>query len=596
MNSQQPHHLISKPAASLSSVLELVNRLDNDKIPISGDALRIHVLRNFTLDNLEPYLRYHLYHCGIKGCVTWGNYDTVYQDVISDGFKHDGESPDIIVLALMLEALEPDFEISDWSVRDVSERLVNLFDLLASRTESIVAVNTFLRPFNSESGIGGSADEHTLASRIGQLNHHVRRYAADHASQFFVVDWEWLVMRLGEAASIDRRFWYRAKAPFRTAFLDLYACEVSKIGRALRGKSKKVVALDCDNTLWGGIIGEDGLHGIALDSDEYPGKAFYDFQKSVLHLIKRGVLVALCSKNNEEDVWEVLDNHPHCLIKRDHLAAYRINWDDKARHLSALAEELNLGLESFVFVDDSDLECDLVAELLPGVTVRQVSQKLYDYPSLLLGEGLFDTLTYSQEDRKRTTMYQAETKRKEQADLFQDVESYLASLDLKVTIHPVQEQEVPRVAQLTQKTNQFNLTTKRYSETQIRQFIADPASRAFSLTVQDRFGDYGLTGVLIACQDGACAVMDTLLLSCRVLGRHIEHAFVRHCVEHLNREWNPHEWIADYIPTKKNQQVADFWGQYGFSIEGSLSGKKRYRVNATQLDLKPVDFITITTE
>lgn len=594
MNTKIRHIIDQSPVDSLSSLLKIVNRLDADKSLDLGDPLKVTFLRNLTIEGIEPYLKYHFYRSGLATEVSFGAYDNIQQEVMSADY---GQTLyDIVILSLWLSQFEPDHEITNWSAETLSGRLMELFSLVRSHNDAIVVANTFIPPLHSEVGIGGETSGLSLYSKINQLNQKIKAYADNYSSQFFVIDWERLVMRLGESASIDTRLDYLVKAPFKPAFLNLYAEEIAKIGRALRGKSKKCLVLDCDNTLWGGIIGEDGRHGIKLDRNEYPGKAFYDFHKSVLQLYDRGVLIALCSKNNETDVWDVIEDHPHSLIKREHLSAYRINWSDKPSNIVQLAEELNLGLDSFVFVDDSDFECEFVSQSLPEVTVLQVPSKLYEYSSLLFRDGLFDTLAISQEDKGRTEMYQAEAKRQEFAKEFNNIDDYLASLELKVLIHPVKEHEIPRVAQLTQKTNQFNLTTRRYSEAQIMQFANSSRSKVFSLTMQDKFGDSGLTGVFIARRENDQAYIDTLLLSCRVLGRKLELEFINHCIQKLNRDWKPQQWLAEYIPTKKNHQVSELWDKFFFSVEQLPDGTKKYRADANKIIFERAPFITTVTD
>lgn len=594
MNSTLRNILGESGDGSLASVLSVVQRLDQEANLDLGKPLEIALLRNFTVEGIEPFLKWRLYENEIASSISIGGFDTVTQDILSGAYRVNDADPDIIVLSLLPDLYVTDFEMGAWRADDVSESLVNLFDQLASRTGALVVLNTFPRPAYSE--LGSDTDgSGSLSYKIGRVNDAIFQYAMSKPSQFFVVDWEKLIMTLGESSSYDRRFWYAAKAPFKPSFLDLYANEIAKIGRALRGKSKKCLVLDCDNTLWGGIVGEDGLEGIILDRNEYSGSAYYDFQKSVLELVKQGVVVALCSKNDEKDVWKVLDEHPHSVLKREHFAAHRINWDDKASNLESLAHELNLGLDSFVFVDDSDFECDLIRQLLPEVTVRQVPKQLSDFSRLLRVEGLFDKLTHSDEDQARTQMYRDESDRRTHAGLFQDVEAYLESLELRADIHPVKDHEVQRVAQLTQKTNQFNLTTRRYTETQIRAFAADPDAAVLALSVQDRFGDSGLTGVLIAVREGSSIRVDDLLLSCRILGRRLEHAFVHESIDRLGQEWVPDEWVAEYIPTSKNDQVARFWDQFGFTGSDQPDGVRRYLAATGQLKISPVPFISIAT-
>src|SRR5690606_34181681 len=238
---------------------------------------------------------------------------------------------------------------------------------LVQRTATPVVVNTFLPPLDVENGLAVGRGAHRRVAGVGRLNAAIREIAARHPGQIYVVDSERIARRVGEEKVFDYRFMYMYRTPFRKEFMERFCVEIAEIGRLLKGRTRKCLVLDCDNTLWGGVVGEDGLDGIALNPHEYPGRCFYDFQRTILNLIDQGIVVTLCSKNNEADVLEVLDNHPHSLLRRSHVAAWRINWNNKADNIIELAKELNLGLDSFVFVDDSSMECQLVREAVPDV-------------------------------------------------------------------------------------------------------------------------------------------------------------------------------------------------------------------------------------
>ena len=313
----------------------------------------------------------------------------------------------------------------------------------------------------------------------------------------------------------------------------------------------------------------------------------------MLHLAKRGVLVTLCSKNNEADVFEVLDRHPCCRIKRDHLAGWRVNWNDKVTNIIELACELNLGLDSFVFVDDSPSECALVAEMIPQLTVLQVPKKLYELPHLLLCDGLFDTLSFTEEDKGRASLYQGESQRKNASSDFSSIDDFIRSLQTLAVIHRVSPTEIPRVAQLTQKTSQFNLTTRRYSEEDIRSLIADSNVAVYSLTVRDRFGTLGLVGVLVLRIIDNVAEVDTFLMSCRALGRRLEYAMIEHCLADLRATREIGRCVAEYIPTAKNSQVAEFWPRLGFGEIEVADGRKLYACNSDALICGNTTFVEI---
>jgi FkbH-like protein len=564
----------------------------------SADSLGIPVafsfLRNFTIEAIEPFIQYHCLSNGFKAKTAFGNYDMVRQEVLDRNSLLYSTSPDIIVAALYLDSYLPDRSRAGWNAADIMLDLAGLYADISQNTTAIIAVNTFVPPFCSDYGISSVMDCFNHHNEILQLNQLIREYVLSNPARFVFIDWERFVRLLGENESMDYRFWYMSKAPFKKAFLELYARELVKIARALKGKTKKCLILDCDNTLWGGVIGEDGLQGIKLDRHSYTGNIFYEFQKSVLRLHERGVLIAICSKNNEQDVWDVLDGHSDCLLKREHLSAWRINWNDKASNINGIAAELNLGIDSFVFVDDNPVECGLIQDLLPEVTVLQVPEKLYTYPPLLIRDGLFDALTFSSEDRQRARMYREEASRKHEQTKFETMEQYLSTLSLSITVHSVKENEISRIAQLTQKTNQFNLTTRRYSEAQIEALHRKPDWEVMSLFVRDRFGESGLTGVLIVSKEGNVGIVDSFLMSCRVLGRNVEKAFILNAFTILERTWGIKTWRAKFIPTLKNQQVADFWSDIGFQKVGEQAeGHTHYELPFAVPLIKPIAYIEI---
>jgi len=252
-------------------------------------------------------------------------------------------------------------------------------------------------------------------------------------------------------------------------------------------------------------------------------------------------------------------------------------------------------MDAVVVVDDSPLECARIKAFLPNISVRPVPEKLHELALLLDREGLFDKLTTTKEDLARTEMYRGEEKRRETAKAFATADEFLASLDIRAQIRAAKRADIARISQLTQKTNQFNLTTRRYSEGEIEHMAAADDCAVYSLTARDRFGDLGLTGVFIARRDGAGAHIDTLLMSCRVLGRRLEDQFVVECLSNVNRRWRPTIWTAEYIKNSKNHQVADFWPRLGFKVAATEERKTIYSANAAALELQPIPFITVET-
>ena len=346
-------------------------------------------------------------------------------------------------------------------------------------------------------------------------------------------------------------------------------------------KRKKCIVLDLDNTLWGGVLGEDGIDGIKIGGD-YPGKAFLYFQEALLELSRAGVILTICSKNNEADVIEAWEKNPYIVLKKDAFSAYRINWNDKASNIRELAEELNIGLDSFVFVDDNPTERELVKQMLPMVAVPDFPEQPYELPQFFksLVYDYFKVYALTAEDKKKSEQYKANAQRAQEQRKFTDFDSFLKSLQIHLIVEKANEHNIARIAQMTQKTNQFNLTTKRYTDADIKGFV-DKGADVYCLSVSDKFGDNGITGCAIV-DNGR---VDTFLLSCRVLGKSIELAFVKAVLGILVKKGFV-KVTASYVPTLKNGQVKEFYERCGFKhLSESANGTKEYEIDLTKTDL-----------
>lgn len=576
----------------LSEIIQAINLIEANNIALDS-SVRIHFLSNYTINGIEPFLKFHLYKSYIEPDITFGSFNIIHKEFLDPSSKVNSNPPDIIVISLFLDNLAPDHKLPEWGNHEVITEIKNIFDLAKTRTNTLIAINTLIPPFYSELGISTLNGRLGLIEKVTEINHMIRQYAKEHSQRFFLLDWERFTRILGEDQSIDYRYWHIANAPFRQDFLNLYAKEISRIAIALKGKSKKCLVVDCDNTLWGGIVGEDGLDGLDLNPISYPGSAYYEFHILLLNLAKRGILIALCSKNNEDDVWEVLDNHPHCLLKREHLSAWKINWKNKTENLSRLAEELNIGMDSMVVVDDNPVECDMIQQMLPDISVIQVPSQIYKLSHAILRSGYFDTLSISDEDVHRTKMYQTETLRNVAKAQFDNVDQYLRSLNTVAYIRNVEPKDIPRIAQLTQKTNQFNLTTKRLSNSNIESIVANKDMAIYCVSISDKFGDSGLTGVFFAEKKGNNATITNLILSCRILGRDIEIIFTDYCMRDLEKKWEINSWEALYVPSSKNQQVSNFWEKMGFHKNSETESEIRYSLNEIKEIDKNIDWINV---
>ena len=416
-----------------------------------------------------------------------------------------------------------------------------LCDLFSVRVQSYHPVGQAIEDYNRKLYRLAEADFRVKIIRLGDF---LNRYPND----------QW----------IDWKYYFISQMPLNPRLAGDFQAWFARQVKAVELKRKKCLVLDLDNTLWGGVLGEDGVAGIRLGGD-YPGNAYLLFQQSILELAKGGVILAVCSKNNIEDVREIWQSHPANLIREEHFAARRINWQDKATNICELAAELNIGLDSIVFIDDNPTERELVQGTLPAVVVPDFPPHPYLLPVFIqdVTEKYFTVYSLTEEDRNKTEQYKIKAQRDQAKALFADFDDYLRNLQIQLSIAEVTPLTMERAAQMTQKTNQFNLTTKRYTVADLQGFF-NQGAKIFTLGVRDRFGDNGITGLMIVLfNTDRYAVIDTLLMSCRVLGKGIETAFVNHVLS-LLFQMGIQEITASYLPTTKNGQVADFYERIGF--------------------------------
>jgi FkbH-like protein len=378
----------------------------------------------------------------------------------------------------------------------------------------------------------------------------------------FIWDYDRFVRAFGYDNLSDPKMWYFSSNPYRQSAYPPIVDDLMRYLRSALGRMKKCVVLDLDNTLWGGIAGEDGMEGVAL-GHTYPGNCFRDFQKELLKLYHRGILLAINSKNNEADALRIIEDHPDMILRRRHFAAIRINWADKGTNLRELARELNIGLDSFIFVDDNPAECELVRRECPECDVVVLPRKPYLLPRVPGELPGIENIRLTDEDRHKGEMYRAQSARQDAEARSANIDDFLASLEIEAGIEAAAPFSIPRIAQLTQKTNQMNMTTRRYTESQIQALVNEADSAVFSVSSKDRFGDNGIIGVIILkFAKGECRI-DTLLLSCRVIGRGIEQLMVAYIAE-FARKRGTRALVGEFLPTPKNQPAAGFYERVGF--------------------------------
>jgi len=545
---------------------------DFEKSMPADNRLKILVLRNFTIEPIVTYLKYFCYKSQIPCSVTLGNYDNILQDIILPEGPLSRVKPDIIIVCFRLDqfseritraciGMQPG-EITAIT-QEITDFIRNVLSEIRKKTAGGVLINNFEIPPYTPLGILDWQNRNSEPNLIRELN----RQLIDITSGFpgvYIVDIENLKSIVGYQNFIDNRNWYLARLPYSHKALRLIAEEYAKFIRSLKGKTKKCLVLDCDNTLWGGIVGEDTINKIQIGST-YPGCIYAEFQQSILNMYRRGILLAICSKNNENDVLEVFENHPEMILKKEHFVAKKINWNDKVSNIREIAKDLNIGIDSLVLVDDNPFEINYVRQMLPEVEVIPfTTPEGYHYRDILSHSGLFDTVAFSEEDRTRNEIYRGDQCRQVLKSECRSLEDFFRDLQMEVTIKNADTFAIPRIAQLTQKTNQFNLTTKRYTESQIEEFSQSPEWCVRYLEVKDRFGSNGIVGVAILHFDDENAVIDSFLMSCRIIGRSIEDAFLLDCIE-CAKDRQCKTITGQYIPTKKNVIVQEFYKNQNFA-------------------------------
>lgn len=554
-------------------VMSLVTRAEQE-IP-DLKPVRLSLLRNITLEPMLPYLKLFCLKAGLKPEIYLGDFDTVMPEILNADSGLYRFKPDIVFVSLKLEelsaALTQKFlslspETLEEEMTQVEQTFHTLITHLRSNSRATLVINNFEPPLHPALGILDATASHGQQAVIARLNKNLAALAQNETN-VFIEDMGRLLTQLGADAYYDHRYWHLARSPYSREALKLLALDYSKIIKALCGKTRKCLVLDADNTLWGGVVGEDGLGKIRLGGT-YPGSCYAAFQQEILNLSHRGVILALNSKNNEADIKEVLAKHPERVLTEEHFASLKANWQDKVTNLKEIAAELNIGLDHMVFVDDNPFETQMVKQLLPEVEVITLPEQPEKFVSALYAGGHFDTLTHTDEDRQRGSLYKSEARRQATRREFTDLKDYYRSLEMVVTVSAAASDQADRIAQLTQRTNQFNLTTRRYSETEILEFLSSQRHDLLTLHLRDKFGDYGMIGLALLAHEPAETIIDTFLLSCRALGRHVEDVLLNTCAARALKRSERQQLKGLYFPTAKNAQVQSFYAARNFKPNG----------------------------
>lgn len=589
------------PDATVARTISAASKLkaipSTDRIPV-----RVALVRNMTLEpGLPATLSVQAAAAGFDLSLKLGEFEGAQREVLDERSSLYADAPDIFIVAMHLQTLAPKLatqftsldgaQVADLA-SSVLERTLSIARAIRKNSAAIIVVHNFELAYLPGFGLLDAQRASGQQATIHELN---RRLVEEIGKipNAYVLDVEHAIAQIGYEQALDERYWHIGRAPYTFRFQQRLATEYVKFVRPLKGKNKKCLVLDCDNTLWGGVVGEDGVAGIKLGATN-PGSAFREFHAAILDLYDRGILLALNSKNNEADALEVFESHPDSLLRAKHFVVKKINWHDKATNLREIAAQLNIGLDSLVFIDDNPFECELVRQQVPEVTTIQLPPDPTRYARLLRALPYFETLTLSEEDRRRSEMYRAESERNELKETSGSLDDYLRSLQMTLSIAKAVPFSIPRIAQLTQKTNQFTVTTRRYSEGEIERMAADPNWGVWSAKLVDRFDDAGIIAVAIVEMSAGVARIDSFLMSCRVIGRGVEEAVLDYVCDRA-KDAGCDRVLGEFIPTAKNALVADLFSRTGFAARADSDGRF-WEKSLADFTPSTVDWFSIVTD
>jgi FkbH-like protein len=546
------------------------------RIPLAPlTPFRLGLIGNGTLDMIAPALVASAARHGIALDCIVTPYDQFLQEAVAPDSAINKARPDAVLVALdhrglNLQCTPGDPASEEAGVEASLALLCTIRDALRRHGGAMTIVQTVAPPPEALFGGFDRLLPGTFRHAVGALNQAI--IGSLTGTPDILLDVEAIAETVGLARWHSPSQWNLAKLPFADEFVPLYADHVARLIAAVRGKSRRCLVLDLDNTLWGGVIGDDGLDGIKLAQGDATGEAHLSVQRLALALRERGVTLAVSSKNTDEVAREPFRNHPEMLMREDHIAVFQANWDDKATNIAAIAKALSLGLESMVLLDDNPVERALVRRLVPQVAVPELPDDPALFARTLAAGGYFEAVAFSQEDRQRAQYYQGNARRVALAQQAGDLGAYLASLDMTIDFRPFDAVGRQRIAQLIAKSNQFNLTTRRYTEAEVEAAERDPDCFTLQVRLADRFGDNGMIGVIVCRPHGSHAwEIDTWLMSCRVLGRGVETAVLAELLAQA-RNRGIDSLIGIYRPTPRNGMVSDHYAKLGFVPDGEDAG------------------------
>ncbi|MGS0891017.1 HAD-IIIC family phosphatase [Burkholderia stagnalis] len=556
---------------------------------------RLGLIGNGTLDHLVLPLVASAARHGVSLEIVQGHYGQVMQEALTPDSTINRAQVDAVLVALDYHGLPLNVQLGDeeGAQRSVAAALDQIDALRAGFRQhgnALSILQTLAPPSDTLFGNRDALIAGTPLNLVERFNRGLAQRVAE--SNDILFDVAHVAGTIGLANWHSPAQWNLAKYPFSGDYVPLYADHVGRLPGAARGKSRRVLILDLDNTVWGGVIGDDLLEGIKVAQGDAVGEAHLAVQQLALSLRARGIVLAVSSKNNDETARLPFQKHPEMLLREQHFAVFQANWNDKATNIRAIAEELSLGMDSMVFLDDNPVERNLVRTTLPEVAVPELPDDPSLYARTLAAAGYFESLGFLPEDRKRADMYQDNARRVALRNQAGDMDAYLRSLDMQIDFAPFDDTGRARIVQLINKSNQFNLTTRRYTDADIQAFETDERIFTLQIRLTDTFGDNGMISVVICRPDEReprTWEIDTWLMSCRVLGRQVEQTVLREVLEHARRR-EVTRVIGRYIPTERNALVKDHYAKLGFEAVSEESDGTTVWEMTTDRDIAPGHF------
>ena len=536
-------------------------------------TIRIAFVGSFSLNGFEETIQVQCNDEKIN-CITYNSpYNQFTQEILNENSNLYKFKPDVIFLLIDNRIiLENSFYFSNINSENKHKKYVdekineikNLIEVFTQKSQSKIIIANFVIPTYTPLGIYESKIEYGIKEIILDLNKKLKELSRNMDS-CYVYDFNSFVTKFGEKNILDYKKMNYGDIKINFDIIPHLIYDFLGYVKPILGLNKKCLVLDLDNTLWGNIIGEDGFEGIKIGP--YPdGRSFVEFQKVIKSLSENGIILAINSKNNQNEAMKAINEHPHMILREKDFSCIKINWNDKISNMKEIAKELNIGLDSIVFFDDDPINRELLRMGIPEVNTIELPNDPSTYAQILRNLNDFNTLKITNDDIQRKIMYEQEHNRQKLQSSTENLNEYLKKLDIKIKMKLNDELSISRISQLILKTNQFNLTTKRYQEEEIKEFVKDETMIVGCSEVTDKFGENGITNVFIIKTKSTEWIIDTFLLSCRIMGRGIEEGIIGKILE-IAKDKGIERIIATFIPTEKNKPAENFLKNYGFKKE-----------------------------